>query len=43
MTNTKVHRHVDLRAGTFERRRRRTRARGLQTLRHVLRARREAA
>jgi hypothetical protein len=40
MAHAKTHRHVDLKAGSLERARRRVRARGGNTMRRALRARR---
>jgi hypothetical protein len=40
MTQTKTHRHVDLRAGALERKRRRARARTANVARSAMRARR---
>jgi hypothetical protein len=40
MTPTKTHRHVDLRTGVLERRRRRARVRSANAVRSALRARR---
>jgi hypothetical protein len=40
MTQTKTHRHVDLQAGSLERKRRRARARSGNAARRAMRARR---